>query len=84
MTSRYELNHIEQRLAEDDRTAELGIHLTEREGRLYLHGTVASQARRDRVLEVVHEVSPQHEVICEIDVLEDDLRGPPGRPEVIS
>jgi hypothetical protein len=51
-------SRIEQRLAEDPRTAELGIHIRVAGARVFVSGEVACADRRARVVEVVHELAP--------------------------
>ena len=83
MSTKYERSEVERRLAEDERTAELGILVHEREGRLHVRGTVATEARRARVLEVVAECCGG-DVVDELDVVGDELGTAPERAEVIS
>ena len=83
MTTRYERSEVERRLAEDERTAELGIQVHEVDGRLHVRGTVATEERRAGVLEVVRECCDD-DVIDDLEVVGDQLREVPDRPEVIS
>ncbi|MFZ5849781.1 MAG: BON domain-containing protein [Actinomycetota bacterium] len=81
---RYLAGRIEQLLAEDERTAELGIRVTVAGDRVYLRGEVASEARRERVAEVVQEHCPGQEVVNEVSVTGARPVPPaPGQTEVL-
>lgn len=54
----YTASRLRQALAEDDRTAELGIGVTVRGDEVFLSGDVATPERRDRIAEVAAEVAP--------------------------
>lgn len=81
--SAYDLKEIERHICEDERTAELGVHLTLHGGRLFVQGGVASAERRDRVLALVAEYCPQADVVDELAITEDDLALPPTHREEI-
>jgi hypothetical protein len=83
MTDSYRLRHVEQRLAEDERTAELGVHLRESSGRIFLGGQVASEAGREHVLELVRELCPDCDVVDELTCADATLAEGPGDAEVI-
>ena len=83
MTTKYERSDVERKLAEDERTGELGIQVHESDGRLHIRGTVATEDRRARVLEVVRECCGD-DVVDELDVTGEELATAPERPEVIS
>lgn len=83
MTDTYALRHIEERLAEDERTAELGIHVEERGSRLFLRGCVSAEERRDAVLVVVRELCPGREVVDEMSCSESTLGREPDHVEEI-
>jgi hypothetical protein len=65
----YVASRIREALAEDARTTELGIRVLVRGDRVFLQGQVSGQARRERVLEVVHESAPKLEIHDELSVL---------------
>lgn len=71
----YTAGDLQQRLAEDPRTAELGIHVVLRGEQLFLRGQVASAERRARIVEVVNELVPGLDIHNELGVT------PMGRPE---
>ena len=79
----YLLKEIERDICDDDRLSELGVHLTVRSGRLYVRGNVTSDARRDAVLELVHDRCPQCAVVDELTVAEHALSTPPTHTEEI-
>lgn len=81
MTSRPSLRDVERHLAEEDATAELGVHLSERGDRVAVHGQVASEASRTAVLDRVRELLPDVEVIDQLTCAEETLGGPPRPPE---
>ncbi len=83
MTDTYELRHVEQRLAEDDRTAELNVHVQERGGRLFVRGPVSSEERRHAVLAVVRELCPGCEVVDELSATDSTLGHEPDHVEEI-
>jgi osmotically-inducible protein OsmY len=72
--------HIQQRLAEDPRTAEQGVRAFVRDRQVFLRGAVPSQQRRDRVLTVVREMMPDHQVHDELELT--DCAEPVGREEL--
>ena len=83
MPSDYLLKEIERELCEDERLAELHVHLSARSGRIFVQGDVASQARRDTVLEIVNERCPSCTVVDELTVAEAGLSVPPSHSEEI-
>lgn len=66
----YLAKQIEEAIADDERTAELGIHVDVRAGRVFLQGTVASAQRKATVEDVAAENAPGHEVVNEITVVD--------------
>lgn len=82
--SSYTLKEIERTLCEDERTAELGVHLSMRGGRIFVQGGVAGTERRDRVLAVVREHCGDVPVVDELTVTEDALTHAPDHREEIS
>jgi hypothetical protein len=80
----YALLDIERAICEDERTAELTVHLTQRGGRVFVSGDVAGEERRRRVLEVIHERCGDVPVVDELTVVEDTLGQAPEHREEIS
>jgi hypothetical protein len=72
---------VEQAIANDARTNELGVHIESIERRVIVRGEVASEERRDAVLTVVHEHLPEAEIVDQLQ-LSDDTQ-PPGRTEIV-
>lgn len=60
--SDYSVEHVREALATDERVNELGLDVAVRNGRVYVSGTVSTEARRAGVTEVVREVCPDLEV----------------------
>lgn len=83
MTDPYRLLDVERRLAEDPRTAELGVHLVEHAGRLFVRGRVSGEERRRVVLEIVREMCARADVVDELASSEDGMSSRPGHAEEI-
>jgi hypothetical protein len=83
MTDTYDLRHVEQRLCEDDSTAELNVHLDEHADRIFVRGQASSQERRQRILEVVREMCPGRDVVDELTASEGTLSTGPDHAEEI-
>lgn len=83
MPDSYRLRDVERRLAEDERTSELGVHLAEHGGRLFVQGTVAGEAAKQAVLEVVAEQCPDCQVVDELACEEATLGTAPRPAEEI-
>ncbi|MEU0568305.1 BON domain-containing protein [Nonomuraea sp. NPDC005983] len=69
----YVAARVQQALAEDERTCELGIRVDIRGDQLFLRGQVSGAEHRDRLGEVAHEVAPGlrlHNEIRIVDVTE--------------
>jgi len=62
----YAAMRLQQALAEDPRTAELGIKVTVRPGEVFLRGEVMTEERRDRLAEVVAEHAPDLRIHNEV------------------
>jgi hypothetical protein len=77
----YVASRIEQHLAEDPRTHELGIRAELRGDVIYLVGEVAVGDRRQLVGEVAGEVAEDHEIRNEVTV---SRLHPAGGEEVLS
>ena len=54
----YVVGHIRERLAQDDRTAELAVDVRVRGDDVYLSGPVSDERQRLMVCQVVAEVAP--------------------------
>lgn len=80
----YALKEIERAICEDERTAELGVHLTLRGGRVFVRGDVAGAERRRQVLAVVRERCGDVPIVDEVTVVEDALAQAPDHREEIS
>jgi hypothetical protein len=72
---------IEQAIANDARTNELGVHVECSERRVLVRGEVASAERREAVLTVVRELVPEVEIVDHLQ-LSDDAQ-PPRHTEVV-
>jgi osmotically-inducible protein OsmY len=73
----YLIGHIQDALAADDRSRELGVDVTLAgpEPRVVLTGTVSTEAQRRAIGEVVAEVAPGHDVVNELAVVSTDEGG---------
>jgi hypothetical protein len=78
------LREIERRLCDDERIAELNVHLSEHGGRVFVRGDVSGDDRRDRVLALVREACPGTDVVDELVVGADGLARTPDHREEIS
>lgn len=72
---------IEQAIANDARTNELGVRIECVDGRVLIRGEVASAARREAVLTVVHEHLPDAEIVDHLHL--SDAAQPPRHTEVV-
>ncbi len=61
---------IEGAIADDERTAELGISVSVHAGRVFLQGTVASAQRKATVARVAAEHAANHQIVNEITVVD--------------
>jgi osmotically-inducible protein OsmY len=71
---------IEESIADDERTAELGVHVRVRAGHVVLRGTVASPARKDAAAAVAAEHAPGHEIVNKIAVVDPGVSAPGRAP----
>ena len=76
----YRVAHIRRALAEDPRTAEMGVRVNVRGDHVHLSGEVATEQRRADLEEVLAEVAP--EVTVSNDVRVADNREPSRREEL--
>ncbi len=74
---------LEQAVANDLRTNELGITVEAVGDHVILRGEVASRERRDAVLAVVQEKAPEVDISDELVISGDDVT-PPQDSELIS
>ncbi|MEU5694958.1 BON domain-containing protein [Actinosynnema sp. NPDC020468] len=75
VAEQYLAARLRRALAEDPRTAELGVRVTVRGDNVLLSGDVASPERRAELEAVVHDVAP------EVTVLDDVKVVPVGEPD---
>jgi osmotically-inducible protein OsmY len=66
----YVAARVQQALAQDDRTHELGIRVDIRGDQLFLRGRVSGEEQRDRLGDVAHEAAPDLHVHNEVRVVE--------------
>jgi osmotically-inducible protein OsmY len=69
-TPHYVAARVQRALAEDDRTAELGIRVDVRGDQVYLRGQVTSSERRRQIENVTREATPGLKVHNEITLVE--------------
>jgi osmotically-inducible protein OsmY len=71
----YVISHIQDALAHDSRTTELGIDVTLSGDRAVLTGTVASPEQRTAIGQVATEVARDYQVVNEVAVVPCDEAG---------
>ncbi|NUO97688.1 MAG: BON domain-containing protein [Nonomuraea sp.] len=71
----YVAARVQQALAEDGRTHELGIRVDVRGDQLFLRGQVSGAEQRDRLGEVAHEIAPELHLHNEIRVTDMAVPG---------
>jgi hypothetical protein len=73
----YLIGHIQDALAADDRSRELGVDVTLAgpDPRVVLTGTVSTEAQRRAIGEVVAEVAPGYDVVNELALVSTDEGG---------
>jgi osmotically-inducible protein OsmY len=76
----YRVAHVRRALAEDPRTAEMGVRVNVRGDHVHLSGEVATEERRGTLEQVLAEVVPD----CAVhnDVRVSDTREPARREEL--
>ena len=79
-TPQYRAARLRHALAEDPRTAELGVRVTVRGDSVLLTGDVACDSRRTEIERLVHELAPDAAVLNDIRVTTADV--PHGREEL--
>ena len=72
---------VEQAIANDARTNELGVRIECIDRRVLVRGEVASEQRRDAVLTVVQEQLPDAEIVDHLRL--SDAAQPPQRTEIV-
>lgn len=72
---------VEQAIANDVRTNELGIRIECIDHRVIVRGEVASQERREAVLDIVREQLPDAQIVDHLRL--SDAASPPQRTEVL-
>ncbi len=81
MRSPHTHQRVEQAVANDARTNELGVRVECIDHRVFVRGEVASAERRDAVLEVVREQLPESVIVDYLRL--SDSAGAPPRTEVV-
>jgi hypothetical protein len=76
----YQVAHLRRALAEDPRTAELGIRVTVRGDAIQVAGDVTCPERRDDIETVLRELVPGMRVLNDLRVTE--VGAPTGREEL--
>ncbi|GGS75655.1 BON domain-containing protein [Nonomuraea spiralis] len=71
----YVAARVQQALAEDGRTHELGIRVDVRGDQLFLRGQVSGAEQRDRLGEVAREAAPELHLHNEIRIVEVSAPG---------
>lgn len=69
---------LEKALVDDERTHELGVHVQAIGDRIVAQGEVASEERRQRVLDVLREAAPGVEVSDQLTLSAEPVGEPPG------
>lgn len=68
----YVISHIQDALAHDPRTTEMGIEVTLSGDRAVLTGMVTSGAQRDAIGQVASEVAREYHVVNDVSVVPCD------------
>lgn len=76
----YRVAHVRRALAEDPRTAEMGVRVNVRGDHVHLSGEVTTEQRRAELETVLAEVAP--DVVVSNDVRIADTREPARREEL--
>jgi osmotically-inducible protein OsmY len=71
----YVISHIQDALAHDPRTTELGVEVTLSGDRAVLTGMVASGVQRDAIGQVATEVAREYRVVNDVTVVSCDEAG---------
>lgn len=81
MKTEHTTQRVEQAIANDARTNELGVHIECVDRHVLVRGEVASVERRDAVLTVVREQLPDADIVDHLHV--SDAAQPPQESEVV-
>ena len=81
MKNEHTNQRVEQAIANDARTNELGVRIDCIDRRVLVRGEVASEERRAAVLEVVREQLPEAEIVDHLRL--SDAAQAPRRAEVV-
>lgn len=81
MKTEHTNQRVEQAIANDSRTNELGVHIECVDRQVLVRGEVASEERRDAVLTVVHEQLPEAEIVDHLRL--SDATEPPESTEIV-
>ncbi|WP_116042678.1 BON domain-containing protein [Amycolatopsis palatopharyngis] len=76
----YWVAHVRRVLAEDERTAELGVRVNIRGSHIHLSGEVATEARKSELDHVLGELAPRMRVHNDVRIV--DAREPTRREEL--
>jgi hypothetical protein len=76
MNGEHAARRLEKALGEDERTHELGIKIRASGDRLIAQGEVASQERRQAVLEVLRDLEPGATITDQLTVSAEALQPP--------
>lgn len=81
MTNPHTSQRVEQAVANDARTNELGVRIECIDRHVFVRGEVASEQRRAAVLTIVREQLPAAEIVDHLRV--SDATQPPARTEIV-
>ena len=76
MNESREGRRLERALVDDERTHELGVHVLAVGDRIVAQGEVASEERRQRVLEVLREAAPDQQVVDQLTLSAEPVARP--------
>lgn len=79
MNESREARRLERILIDDERTHELGVQVLALGDRIVAHGEVASEERRQRVLEVLREAAPDCRVEDQLTLSAEPVEHPSGQ-----
>ena len=82
MSDHHAARRLEKALADDERTNELGITVRADADRVVAQGEVASEERRQTVLQVLRELAPEQDIADHLTVSSDDVAPPPGHESI--
>ncbi len=82
MSDQHLARRLEKALADDERTNELGITVRADADRIVAQGEVASDERRQTVLEVLQELEPEQTITDHLTVSADEVAPPSSREAI--